>query len=119
MSRARARTPLTLALAGLLALAACGKGEKEDAAPDAGAAIDTLNDNPLDGVSQEQIQRQATPMTPEQAEQMGIVDTTIHVENLENPEVLELPPVEEARGAAPKADSTRRPATPPAVRPPR
>ena len=45
------------------------------------AAIDTTNRDPLDGLSREQIERAARPMSPEQAKEMGIIDTTIKVED--------------------------------------
>jgi len=46
-----------------------------------------------EGLSPEEIRRQAEPMSPEQAEQRGIVvDTTIHVEQLATPEDTLLTP---------------------------
>lgn len=59
-------------------LAAC-PGRDRDAA-DAAVRIDTTNEEALDGLSAEQLQRQAEPMSPEEARAMGIVDTTIHLE---------------------------------------
>lgn len=44
-------------------------------------AVDTMNRDPDDGLSRSQIQRSARPMTPEQAAQMGIIDTTIKLED--------------------------------------
>ena len=58
-------------------LAACGGGE-EPAAEPAGGAIE-------DGLSPEQIREQAEPMSPERAEALGIIDTTIHLEKLTSP----------------------------------
>ncbi|MBW3628366.1 MAG: hypothetical protein KY464_03630 [Gemmatimonadetes bacterium] len=55
-------------LAGLLLLAGCERGAGSGSA----AAADTA----ADGLSQEQLQQQAQPMTREQAEQAGIMDTT-------------------------------------------
>jgi len=66
----------------LLAAAVAGACKKEEPAPEGDAAAG----NVVDGLSRDQIQQQAEPMTPEQAEQMGIVDTTIHVEQLTSPE---------------------------------
>lgn len=81
---------------GVLALG-CGGGEgaeeATDVEPAAGGAA-------MDGLTPEQIRRQAEPMSPAVAESLGIVDTTIHIED-PNP-----------------GDTVRRPDTvPPAVRP--
>lgn len=45
----------------------------------------------LEGLSPEQIRSRVEPMSPEMAESLGIVDTTIHVED-RNPEDSLLPP---------------------------
>ena len=46
-----------------------------------------------EGVSRDQIQLEAESMTPEEAERLGIVDTTIHIEPPMNPDsVLPLLP---------------------------
>ncbi|HEX2204775.1 MAG TPA: hypothetical protein VHG91_15815 [Longimicrobium sp.] len=80
MTGDRAVRHLLVALA-LAAAAACtGGGDDNAAAPP--VDVDTTNNNALDGLSAEQIQSQATPMTPEEAAAQGIVDTTIHLENL-------------------------------------
>ncbi|HEX2189416.1 MAG TPA: hypothetical protein VHG51_10985 [Longimicrobiaceae bacterium] len=80
------RVPL-LALACSLLAAGCSPGEDEAGARAAGAAeVDTTNQRALDGLSAEQMQEQARPLTPEQAEAMGMVDTTIHVESLQSPD---------------------------------
>ena len=53
----------------LLLLGACDRG--------AGAGSGAVEvDTAVDGLSQEQLQQQAQPMSPEQAEQLGIADTT-------------------------------------------
>ena len=79
MTRRRAaRHLVVVALASFVA--ACGGGEEKAAG--APVDVDTTNNNALDGLSAEQIQSQATPMTPEEAAARGIVDTTIHLENL-------------------------------------
>jgi hypothetical protein len=63
--------------AALPLLAACpGRGE---GAADGTARMDTTNQDPLDGLSAEELQRRVEPMTPEEAAAMGIIDTTIHV----------------------------------------
>lgn len=65
-------------------------------------ACDTRGDEPdeppserseeaLEGLSPEQIRNRVEPMSPEMAESLGIVDTTIHVED-RNPEDSLLPP---------------------------
>ncbi|CAN5683646.1 hypothetical protein BH23GEM6_BH23GEM6_04790 [soil metagenome] len=52
-----------------------------------------LDEPAAEGLSPEEIRRQAEPMSPEQAEQRGIVvDTTIHVEQLATPEDTLLTP---------------------------
>ncbi len=56
----------------------CARGDETAAAPAADAA--------MDGLSPEQIRQQAEPMSPEQAAQLGIVDTTIHLEQLVSPD---------------------------------
>jgi hypothetical protein len=59
----------------LLAFMACGTGTGDDRAAD--PAADTAAG--IQPRSPEEIERQAQPMTPEQAEQMGVIDTTIQV----------------------------------------
>jgi len=70
-----------------VALAAVLAGCKRD--DDTGATnlgpvhVDTANNTPMDGMSDEQLKRQAQALTPEQAAAAGMpVDTTIHDENL-------------------------------------
>lgn len=81
------RLPLLLALPGVL-LAGCGRGGAGgEAAPDSAAsATDTTNRQALDGLSAQQVEAEASSMTPEQAEALGIVDSTIHVESLQSPD---------------------------------
>jgi hypothetical protein len=98
MNRSGVSAPALRVLAGVLLLAGCGRGGGEERGALADTArMDTTNQQEMDGLSREQIQQRARAMSPAQAEALGIVDTTIHVENLDNPGVLELPPVEEAR----------------------
>jgi hypothetical protein len=71
------------ALAGVLLLsAACGGSGEDEEANAPAAAIDTTNESEWDGSSTQQVQQQAEALTPEQAAQRGLVDTTIHLENL-------------------------------------
>ena len=73
------RTALVVALA---AAAGC-KGNSGEAGANAPAApIDTTNDSQWDGSSTQHVQQEAEALTPEQAAQRGLVDTTIHLENL-------------------------------------
>ncbi len=113
------------ALAGVLLLsAACGgSGENEESnAP--GVAIDTTNADPMDGTSAQQVQAQAEALTPEQAAQRGLVDTTIHLENLSSsdstPPGATLPgaPNPGAQAAGRGDTVAPRPETDPNARPP-
>jgi len=81
------RHPLVLALSCALLAAACTRDEGGNAPPaDAAAEIDTTNRQALDGMSADQVRAEASSMTPEQAEALGIVDSTIHVESLQSPD---------------------------------
>jgi hypothetical protein len=77
MTRSRPWNGLAVALVCLAVLGACNR----DARPGDGAAI-TDTTGALGGIPPEQLQREGEAMSPEQAEQLGIVDTTIHVEDL-------------------------------------
>ena len=71
------------ALVGALLLsAACGGSGEDDEANAPAAAIDTTNEDLMDGTSTQQVQSQAKAMSPEEAAAAGLVDTTIHLENL-------------------------------------
>jgi len=73
------------ALAGaLVVFSAVGcKGSGAENSSDApSVSIDTTNNEPLDGSSTRQVQQQAEALTPEEAAARGMVDTTIHLENL-------------------------------------
>lgn len=76
------RSVLTSALlAGALAtipLAACDGGPGGGGRP-AAEGIDTTRDEAMDGLSPEELQERAQAMPPEQAEALGIVDSTIHI----------------------------------------
>ena len=64
-------------------LAGCGKRDEGGATNLGPVHVDTANNTPMDGVSDEQLKRQAQALTPEEAAARGVsVDTTIHVENL-------------------------------------
>jgi hypothetical protein len=71
------RSLVVLPLAALLA----GCPGRGDDRVDETVRIDTTNENPLDGLSAEQLEREAAPMTLEEARELGIVDTTIHLED--------------------------------------
>lgn len=72
------------ALAGalLLSATACGGKGEDDEVNAPPVAIDTTNADLMDGTSMQQVQANAEALTPEQAAQRGLVDTTIHLENL-------------------------------------
>src|SRR3954471_10221336 len=64
-------------------LAGCKQGDDEGASSLGPVHVDTANNAPMDGVSDEQLKSQAQALTPEEAASRGVaVDTTIHVENL-------------------------------------
>jgi hypothetical protein len=65
-------------LAAVLTLVACGR-EEEPVPP-------ATEEPTAEGLSPEEIRMQVEPMSPEQAERLGIVDTTIHLEQLASPE---------------------------------
>lgn len=67
-------------VAGALTLASCNRDDDETRLR-VEADRDTVNESALDGLSRQQVERQAEPMSPEQAEQLGVVDTTIHLED--------------------------------------
>lgn len=64
----RRRGLATALLGALLALAACDRGAR--------SGSEVPADTAADGLSQEELQQQAQPMTREQAVQAGIMDTT-------------------------------------------
>jgi hypothetical protein len=72
-----------LVLAAALLAAGC-KRDDGAASGDLGPVhVDTANNMPMDGVSDDQLKSQAQALTPEEAAARGVaVDTTIHVENL-------------------------------------
>jgi hypothetical protein len=83
MSSARAvGTGLLVLFAG--GIAACG-GSGEGTTRDPAVGVDT---GAMGGLTPEEIRARAEPMSPEKAESLGIVDTTIHVEAHENPDSL-------------------------------
>ena len=88
-----------LALLAAAALGGCSS-EGDDGEGPGAAAIDTTNDNAMDGLSTQQVQREAQAISPDQADQQGLVDTTIHLENLSSTD------------SAPPGASTPNPARP-------
>jgi hypothetical protein len=71
------RLPLaTAALLAALALGGCKKEAPAEQAPSEAAG------SPLDGLTPEQMEGRARAMSPARAESLGIIDTTIHVEDL-------------------------------------
>jgi hypothetical protein len=83
------RVPVIAALAVITLLAGC-RGEAEEEAP-------VYSEPEYEGLSLEEIQSQAEPMTPEEAERLGIVDTTIRIESPIHPDsvpLLEAQPIE-------------------------
>ena len=94
-----------MVLAVAVLAAGCSKGDDGGASSLGPVHVDTANDAPLDGVSDEQLKRQAQALTPEEAAARGVaVDTTIHVENLGGPDTIP------ARGATDTATKAAAPA---------
>jgi hypothetical protein len=60
----------------LVAVSGCGGGPGADRADDAAAVDTAIGVQPR---SPAEIEQQAQPMTPEQAEELGVIDTTIQV----------------------------------------
>jgi hypothetical protein len=68
------------------AAAGCSRGEGGSAGP---AKMDTTNAQWEDGLSAEQVQDSARALSPEEAARMGLaVDTTIHLEQLDQRDTL-------------------------------
>jgi hypothetical protein len=88
--------------------AGCEKGDEGGATNLGSVHVDTANNTPMDGVSDEQLKTQAQALTPEEAAARGVaIDTTIHVENLGSQDST-------PAGAANNDTATRVPAPPPA-----
>lgn len=116
MKQRTLRLSLLLALPCVLLAAGCGREKAGGAAAaDSAAEIDTTNRQALDGLSAEQVQAEASSMTPEQAEALGIVDTTIHAESPQSPDDSIIArgrpaaPVAPALPAAPRDTAAARP----------
>ena len=69
------------AVAAVLHLPLLSGGCQDAAEPAAAPAEDAV----MDGLSPDQIRRRAEPMSPERAAELGIIDTTIHLEQLTSP----------------------------------
>jgi hypothetical protein len=75
---------------GLLVAAALLAGCRKKSDPQNAAAappvhVDTTDNNPMDGVSDQQLEAKAQALTPEQAAAQGMVDTTTHLEDEGSP----------------------------------
>jgi hypothetical protein len=88
----------------------CRGGEDDGAGNLGSVRVDTANDVPMDGVSDEQLKNQAQALTPEEAAARGVaVDTTIHVENLGSQDSTPVGPA--------RSDSASRASAPPVPTP--
>jgi hypothetical protein len=99
-------------LGAVLLSPACKGGGEADEANAPAVAIDTTNNEPMDGSSTQQVQAQAEALTPEQAAQRGLVDTTIHLENLSSSDSTP-PGATNQAPVNPGAQATARPDTAP------
>jgi hypothetical protein len=91
-----------------LAVAAGGcRGKGGGAARDVDVPTDT---GAMGGLTPDQIRARAEPMTPAQAESLGIVDTTIHVEEMDSSAVI-------TRSTAPLSSQPSADSTVPAPKP--
>lgn len=77
-----------VALLALLAVALTACERRRAAAPPDTATFDTTDTAALDGLSREQLRQRAQPMRPEEAARRGLIDTTIHVEDLTSEDTL-------------------------------
>ena len=75
-----------LGLAAAVMLAACGDAGEEE-------ALDGEGGPAVEGLSRDQLETQARPLSPEEAEALGIVDSITHLENPAPVDTL-LPPVD-------------------------
>ncbi len=81
------RLALLLLLPCSAILSGCGRDRGEERAAGDTVGVDTAGLGALEGLSAEQMEALARPLTPEQAAQMGMaVDTSIHLESLSSPE---------------------------------
>ncbi|MDR0787548.1 MAG: hypothetical protein LBG44_06740 [Gemmatimonadota bacterium] len=71
------------AFALIITLGGCAAEPDAERTP---GSIPLLDASEYDGLTPEQLQAQAQPMTLEEAELLGIVDTTIHIEYPINPD---------------------------------
>jgi hypothetical protein len=67
-----------------LSVAACGAGDDDAAGAGEASAVGQ-------GLSPEQIESRVEPMSPEAAESLGIIDSTIHIANPAGPDTMPPP----------------------------
>lgn len=108
-----------VATVALFVAAGCNRGGEREAG--AAAQIDTTNSEQLDGLSTDQVLEQARAMSPEEAAARGMIDTTIHLENLGSqdttPPGAAVPPGGVPAAVPPRADTVPpRPETRPGQR---
>lgn len=73
-------TGIARRLGPLLLLGFLGTACRAEEAPQEEPSVPT-GDAVVDGVTNEELEQNAQPMSPEQAERMGIVDSTIRIDN--------------------------------------
>jgi len=73
-------------LTGLLIILSSGCGDERAESPSPPSAVD---DAAYEGLSREEIERQAESMTPAEAERLGIIDTTIRMEAPIHPDSIQ------------------------------
>ena len=59
--------------------AACQRSAESDAEPE--MKLPPAEAEAMDGLSREEISRQVQPLSPEKAHELGIIDTTVKIEN--------------------------------------
>lgn len=79
--RRTTRRALILMPALLLALAATGCSGDDEPQAVGGETAPAADDEAMDGLSREQIQQQVESLSPDRAQELGIIDTTTAVEN--------------------------------------
>lgn len=80
---------LVTALA-MVSLSGCRRGEGGRAG-DATVEVDTTNRDALDGMSADELRDRAQAISPAEAQQRGLLDTTVHVEQLGSPDSVTPP----------------------------